>query len=188
MPNPLLLNGILESAKTGRLYSLAGSYDALASVTVPSGGLASITFAGIPTGYTHLQIRALYTNNAVTTHPQIQVGNNSIDTGSNYSWHLLYGNGSAAGSAAASTQTSGYISYVANVSYPIASIIDILDYSSTAKNKTIRYLSGNDGNGSGEMDFGSVGWFSTSAINTISILGNAGTFGQYSSFALYGVK
>ena len=52
--------GIIATSISGHLFtfSLVGNYDALATVTVPSGGLSSITFAGIPTtGYSHLQIR-----------------------------------------------------------------------------------------------------------------------------------
>ena len=164
-----------------------GNFYSLQTVTLTT-ATSAITFSSIPQNYTHLQIRASYSNNSVTTHPQIRVGNGTVDTGSNYSWHLLYGNGSSAGSANAVSQTSAYISYVANVSYPIVSIIDIFDYTNTNKNKTIRTLSGNEGNGSGEIDVLGSGWFSTSAISAISILGNTGTFGQYSSFALYGVK
>ena len=34
------------------------AYDSLGSVLVPSGGLATITFASIPATYTHLQIKS----------------------------------------------------------------------------------------------------------------------------------
>ena len=34
-----------------------GAYDALSTVTVPAGGVATITFAGIPNTYKHRQLR-----------------------------------------------------------------------------------------------------------------------------------
>jgi len=67
--SPIL--GIYASQITGHLnpFTPTGSYDALASYTVPSGGASTITFAGIPTGgqYTHLQLRVsgLYSSVAV---------------------------------------------------------------------------------------------------------------------------
>jgi hypothetical protein len=68
-------------------------------------------------------------------------------------------------------------------------ICDILDYSSTSKNKTLRALSGWDNNGSGLIVINSAFNGSTAAINSISMNSDSGTdFMQYSSFALYGIK
>jgi hypothetical protein len=67
--------------------------------------------------------------------------------------------------------------------------MDILDYANTSKNKTIRMLSGNDRNGSGDIILISGLWASTSAINQIDLrLESAANFAQYSQFALYGIK
>jgi len=65
-------------------------------------------------------------------------------------------------------------------------VIDILDYSNTSKYKTTRELSGQDRNGSGEIALWSGNWRSTLAITSIEF--SNGTFDQYSSFALYGIK
>ena len=65
-------------------------------------------------------------------------------------------------------------------------IVDILDYANTNKYKTMRALDGFDANGSGYAVLWSGNWRSTSAVSTITITG--GTFAQYSSFALYGIK
>jgi hypothetical protein len=70
-------------------------------------------------------------------------------------------------------------------------VIDILDYTSTNKNKTIRTLSGIDNNGDGTVQFGSGLWFATPAAVT-SILFNvqsgSANFVTYTQFALYGVR
>jgi hypothetical protein len=62
-----LLTGVFASQISGHLtppYTLTGNYDALGTVTVPSGGLSSVTFAGIPqTGYSHLQVRIMAVTN-----------------------------------------------------------------------------------------------------------------------------
>jgi len=56
-----LLTGVLASQISGHLntFTLTGAMDALATVTVPSGGVSSITFSALPqTGYSHLQLRS----------------------------------------------------------------------------------------------------------------------------------
>ena len=169
-----------------------GAYDALATVTVSSGGTASIVFSGIPTGYKHLQLRLIARGNNANTYDSFAVFANS-DTGSNYTFHYLNGDGSSAAAGAiapygawrgpeltGATATSGMFG---------VSVVDILDYSNTSKYKTLRVLGGNDRNGTGNISLNSGVWMNTSAISTITINPIFGTaFAQYSSFALFGVK
>ena len=64
----MILPGILSSQISGHLFTLTGSYDALATVTVPSGGVSSITFSAIPqTGYSHLQLRTMVRSSDATS-------------------------------------------------------------------------------------------------------------------------
>ena len=190
-----LLTGVLASQISGHLntYTLTGSYDALATVTVPSGGASSITFSAIPqTGYKHLQIRALaQVNSGSTSTGGIRFQFNS-DAGSNYSLHRLYGTGSGSGSSDGySSQTTAYAGIVSgsgSTNIFGASVIDVLDYANTNKNKTIRTLGGADTNGAGIIMFPSSAWYNTSAINTITVTSDSGNFTQYSQFSLYGVK
>lgn len=186
--SPIL--GIWASQISGRLWAPAGAYDALASVTVPSGGAATINFAGIPTGYKHLQIRAIARTTQAVSEPSLYYRFNS-DTGTNYSNHRLAGSGS---SAYAQSYTSA--NAIANYGPAGASmganifgtnIVDILDYANTSKNKTVRILSGVDSNGGGTVAMYSAAWYSTNAITSISIFSD-NDFTQYSQFALYGVK
>jgi len=176
--------GIMASQISGHLYDGPfGAYDSLAAVTLSSTA-TSITFAGIPTGYKHLQLRTTILNNATGG---INIQYNS-DTGSNYTYHQLYGIGSSSAlSNAGTSQTSGYIAYNnAAGSYPTVAVVDILDYQNTNKYKTHRSLAGTDVNGSGgALTFFSGLWLNTAAISSITLLG---TFQTYSSIALYGVK
>ena len=64
-----------------------GAYDALATVTVGSGGVSSITFAGIPTGYKHLQIRQIA--KSTNTGGYILLRPNNDSTYTNFYWHYL---------------------------------------------------------------------------------------------------
>ena len=65
--------------------------------------------------------------------------------------------------------------------------MDILDYSNTNKNKTLRQLAGTDNNGNGVVGLSSGLWQSTAAVASIDITA-IGSFSQYTSFALYGIK
>jgi hypothetical protein len=67
--------------------------------------------------------------------------------------------------------------------------MDILDYTSANKNKTVRMLSGVDNNGTGSILFTSILWMnSTDAISSIRFTVNTGNFAEFSKFALYGIK
>ena len=193
-----LLTGVFASQISGHLtppYTLTGNYDALGTVTVPSGGLSSITFAGIPqTGYSHLQIRCIVRQTQAVANTYGKLRYNGDSSSSKYTLHDLYGSGSSAG---AYGEGSGSI----NGSYLIAgasgttganvfgaSVVDILDYTNTNKNKVGRGFTGFDNNGSGYVFLKSSTWLDTSAINSIQILQDSGDFTEYSQFALYGVK
>jgi hypothetical protein len=197
--SPIL--GIWASQISGRLWEPAGAYDALATVTVPSGGAASITFAGIPTGYKHLQIRYMAQTNRGTfglDNMRIRVGNGSIDAGSNYSFHELFGDGASANANAGANQTgintTSSLGTSASANIFGVGVLDILDYANIVTNKTLRLLLGHDVNGTisslgGRVGLDSGNWRSTSAITTIEFAPIFGTaFNQYTQFALYGVK
>jgi len=186
--------GIMASQISGHLYAPTGSMFHIASTTVGT-AVATVDFGSIPTDYTHLHIRVMTqdTRNTPVNRLAIRVGNGSIDTGSNYSYHYLSGDGataSASGSGTYSNIPAGYSNSATTLSstYGVG-IWDILDYANTNKKKTIRILSGCDLNGSGELGFASGGWFNTAAIDTIRFYSNnAGNLSQDSTFSLYGVK
>jgi hypothetical protein len=114
---------------------------------------------------------------------------NSDTTNSNYYSHWLTGNG-------ASTSASSYAGRLAPVIMAgtaangfSAVIWDLLDYSNSSKNKTVRVLTGHDQNGSGEVGLTSMFRNNTAAITQIDIAPVSGSvISQYSHFALYGIK
>ena len=170
----------------------AGNFENIASVTLSSGSSSGITFSSIPNTYKHLQIRGILRSDR----GYAQAGNVmrfNGDTGNNYSWHGLTGNGSSV----SSFDTSGLPSFMYLGEMPAVSglsntfgavVIDILDYANTNKYKTSRALTGNDRNGAGEGGMVSGNWRNTNAITSITILELASNLVQYSSLALYGVK
>ena len=174
-------------AGLGSLILPGGAMESIATVTVGSGGSSSISFSSIPGDYQHLQIRML--GLLSSSQQGVWVRFNS-DTATNYSAHLLYGNGTSA--LAASRLSDGgmdaILPYGANQVF--AGIVDILDYTSTSKYKTIRTFSGADNNGSGIVGVTSGSWRNTAAVTAIHLSDQlaGGTFGQYTTAALYGVR
>jgi hypothetical protein len=173
---------------------LPPSYESIATVTVGSGGSATIEFTSIPATYTHLQLRGLGRNTAGSAGgSNIELQFNT-DTATNYSSHYLRGSGSAALVGAYTTSSRIYfietIARNGNTAGVFGTfVIDILDYANTNKYKTVRGLGGYDDNGSGYILFGSGNWRSTSAISSVKVILEGGdTFAEYSQWALYGIK
>lgn len=170
----------------------AASFDSIATVTVGSGGASSITFSSIPNTYAHLQLRGIARSDRGQPQDFWEIRFNS-DTGTNYSNHLLVGDGSSASASAEANATYAAVFYSSaagtTASVFSGSVFDILDYANTNKFKTLRGLSGMDYNGTGRMQFWSGNWRNTNAITSIRLTSNnAANFAQYSSFALYGIK
>jgi len=166
-----------------------GDYESIQTVTVGAGGSSSIAFTSIPSTYKHLQIRV----SALTAASgKVMVARFNSDTTASYTWHFLNGQGTtaSAGNATGNTYARFFGQNIGtNTTNPSVSIIDILDYTNTNKNKTVRALSGSDNNGSGEVALESSLWIKTNAISAVTILlTDSSNFSQYSSFALYGVK
>jgi hypothetical protein len=171
--------GIMASAISGNL----SSYESIATAS-PSAS-STFDFTSIPSTFKHLQIR--YATKGTSNGTGIRIRFNS-DTGSNYYIHYLYGDGATAGALAQGITTSGVIGEVTTTTNVQSSgVIDILDYLSTNKNKTVRTLFGYDNNGSGAIYLNSVLWSATpAAITSITIFPSSGTV--TGSFALYGIK
>jgi hypothetical protein len=157
----------------------------IATITLATSA-ANIEFTSIPATYTHLQLR-------VSILSSVQFGGVAMqfnsDTGTNYSFHNLYGDGAGAFSDAGATQAQMYIYFVGGTTNPSGGVYDILDYANTNKYKTMRGIEGVDANGSGYVNLTSGNWRSTSAITSIKLTNpSARTFNTNSKFSLYGVK
>lgn len=177
----MIIPGVIASSQ----FVVTSSFESIATAT-GTGSSGTITFSSIPSTYQHLQLRV---NSKNTSGNNLVMQLNS-DTGTNYTRHYLRGDGT---SVTASGQTSqSQIEFMGSGSgtpYPAVLIIDIHDYASTSKYKTIRNLSGQDENGSGTITLSSGLWLSTSAVNSITFkISSSGSFTTDSTFALYGIK
>ncbi len=182
--SPIL--GIFASSIQNSIAN-ATSYESIATTTVGAGGSATITFSSIPSTYQHLQLRIAGSSSAVNN---FRMRFNS-DTGSNYAVHQILGTGAAISASGSTSQTSINLVYdnKANVSFPAVAIVDTLDYANSNKYKTVRSLAGSEQNtNDGLVMFRAGLWMNTAAITSISIFLDSGSYNQYSSFALYGIK
>jgi hypothetical protein len=191
-----LLNTILGAFSSGVAASTS-SYESIATVTA-TGGEVSLSFTSIPSTYASLQIRGIakdsYTSGTGEATDTTLTFNS--DTGSNYRYHQLRGNGTAAAALAPGSATSNMAAVITEI-YGTAtnmfgvSIVDILDYASTTKYKTVRGFSGGDlnsGTDKSNLRLGSGLWMSTSAVTSIQIQAAVSGFAAGSTFALYGIK
>ena len=160
-------------------------YESIATATA-TGGETSLTFSSIPSTYTHLQIRAVIICASGNT-PIVRFNS---DSGTNYSRHQIYEDGSStvgsAGLANTASPVFGFGQVGTVATYPNVVIFDLLDYANTSKYKTFKLLSGSESSTAGSTEIWSGNWRSTSAVSTIAISNL--TFLAGSKIALYGIK
>lgn len=166
---------------------VTSSYESIATIT--SSG-SSITFSSIPSTYSSLQLK--FNLRAANDGRDVYISLNS-DTGTNYTRHNLRGTGTAASASGSANVAPAFNLGAFNLggaytTYPFVGIIDLHDYASTSKTKTVRTFSGLDMNtNGGEVGMYSVLWNSTSAITSVTITISSSSFDS-STFSLYGIK
>jgi hypothetical protein len=186
--------GALVAGQVGSGGAVLSSYESIAT-SAGTGSSTTVTFSSIPSGFKHLQIRALLKNTQNTNfESNLDVRFNS-DTGTNYANHYLRGNGATPSvSGAANNDKISPVAFFPYLGKGTSAtmgvvIIDILDYASTTKNKTLRAFGSYDNNGEGYVMVASGLWMNTAAITSISLIeGSSYNWATSATFALYGIK
>ena len=171
------------------------SYESIATIN-PTSGATTVTFSSIPQTYKSLQFRFILKTNNGASFDTGYGGNmqfNGISSGSLYYAHNMQGTGAAGIAGNSVTVDSLALPNIMAGSF-IASlyaggIIDILDYTSTAKNKTMRGFWGVSPASTStnwRVTLASGSLTSTSAISSITF--NLDNLASGSSIALYGIK
>ena len=183
--------GILAAA--GGAVAAADSYDLLATEILTS-SQSSIEFTSLNStygaDYEHLQIR--YTVRHATSGGGVDfIMRLNSDSSTNYSWHLLYGNGSSVASISSASASSMFVGQVPRSGETAngfqVGVIDVLDAFETTKYSTIRTLTGRAQSGN-IIGLASGSWRNTDAITSVTLLGDSGDLAQYSRFSLYGIR
>ena len=166
----------------------AGPFQSIASAS-GTGSSNEITFSSIPSAYQHLQIRGIM---QWASGDELRIRMNG-GTNLNYASHHLMGDGSAVIVSGLANQSqilvsaSGYSWQTAT--YPAPIIVDIHDYASTTKKKTVRVFMGVDQNTTPRRILLSSGlWNSTSAITSLTFRTDANNFATTTSLGLYGIQ
>lgn len=161
------------------------TYDNIATTTLGSAA-STITFSSIPATYTDL--RLILTASFSSTGAALRLRFNS-DTGTNYSFTSLYGNGTSANSSIG-TSTS-YIPLDSDFGIPNTQwslwTADVFSYTGST-NKTVLTTGQTDNNGSGIV-YREVGlWRNTSAITSAEVSLSGVNFTIGTTATLYGIK
>lgn len=171
---------------------VTSSFESIATAT-GTGSSQTITFSSIPSAYKHLQIRGIGRLSAATDSAYARIRLNG-DSGTNYSEHILYGNGTSVFSSGVVSNVGCYSTRYSGSTAPAnvlgAVVIDIHDYTSTTKNKTIMSFGGVNGNLTTTdywVTLSSGCWMNTSAVNSVTIYGGSNWTTQ-TTFSLYGIK
>lgn len=162
---------------------MPSTYEPIATQTLGSTA-STVTFSSIPSTYTDLILVCNPTTNVTTGQMTIRING---DTGTNYSRLILWGNGSAAGSASYANESYAYTGYYTTLyNIPTTNIFHINNYSNSSTNKTIL---GRSNNTSEAVIESANLWRGTAAINSIQLgISVAGTYSVGSTFTLYGIK
>lgn len=177
--------GFLASASGG----VDSDYELIESVVLGS-AQSNVTFSSLgsySSTYKHLQVRTtarMTTGSSFGLRTQL-----NADTGTNYTHHLLYGNGTSMVSAVSAGNNYALTGLSAASTSPTSvfssAVIDLLDPYSTTKNKTFRTLTGVVSTG---IHFHSGIWMSTSSVTSWKLFPESGDWAIGSRFSLYGIK
>lgn len=168
------------------------SFDLL-QTTLISTNTASVTFSNLGnySDYKHLQIRGT----GRTDDGSVLYVRMNGDTSTVYSYHGLQGNGTSVSSSATSSAN------IMIALFPLANagnttnifsgfVIDILDFSNTNKNTTMRSFGGNSqaAGFNTALALRSGLWNNTAAVTSLTFTNSGGNFVSGTRLSLYGVK
>ena len=165
---------------------MANTYTALSTVTVGSGGAASILFSSIPNTYTDLCIvmSARSTAGSISTGMQITLSGSTADR----SYQQLYGTGTTVTASTGSDNYCGEVNGNTSTANTFSNnTIYLPSYSSSnRKPYSVDYFSENNGT---NAFIGAVAgfWNDSSIITSIEFYLSAGNFAEHSTATLYAI-
>jgi len=197
------MSPIIQSLANGSAYGYgmfvpagaAGAFESIASAS-GTGSSGTITFSSIPQTYSSLHLRAITRQSTGTTgygnfYIRLSTGGFTAE----YANHYLQGNGSAASAVGSSGNTIiGNIKCADNGAAAGTMgvlLIDLHDYTSTTRNKTLRMVNAfedNNVSGGAAIQLASALRVNTAAVDTLTFVLHSGSWTTNTTFALYGIK
>ena len=165
---------------------MANTFTKIATVTVGSGGASSIDFSSIPSTYTDISLLISGRGSSGGTRDLLVAFNGSSTS---FTCRYIYGNGSTVTSSTATTWQAEINSVTTTTNTFGNAALYIPNYAGST-NKSISSDSVTETNAAtGVITWLSAGlWSNTAAINQITLTLDTGTFVQYSTATLYGIK
>jgi len=162
-------------------------------VDVGAGGAASITFSSIPQTYDGLYLLVSARISRAGSTSTILALRFNGDTGTNYAWRLLNGDGASAASYSSSSTSLASAGYASGPSATASTFsnhgILIPNYTSSSA-KSISTDSVTENNATTvTLNLSASSWSGTAAISSLTLaeLSGPSDFVQYSSASLYGI-
>jgi hypothetical protein len=174
---------------------MAIAYTLIASNTVGSGGVSSVTFSSIASTYTDLVVKcSTRSNRAGQTVDLAAITFNGSSTG--YSVRNIYGDYTAAYSSSTSSATNilpqGFSSAASATASTFSNNEIYIPNYTSSNYKSVSIDIAQETNSStanaGYTTLSAGLWSNTAAITSISIASYFDSFSQYSTFYLYGIK
>ena len=156
---------------------MPSTYEPIATTTLGSAA-STITFSSIVGTYTDLRL----VFNLITPGYDSTLTVNG-DSGTNYSYTLIRGNGTSAVSGRGTSTAGVILDY--NASSPALFTVDFFSYAGST-NKTFLTTSSEDANGSGTVDRKVGLWRNTAAITSVTLSSTNMSIGTTAT--LYGIK
>ena len=168
---------------------MATTFTKIASVTVGSGGAASMDFSSIPSTYTDLCLMISARSVASALNSDVFANINGQTTA--HTWRIIQGNGSSA-SSASSTSDNGRVGIMAAGTATNNTFSNISAYypnytGSTQKSYSADSVMENNATTSYSELVAGLNT-NTAAITSITVASGNGNFAQYSTAVLYGIK
>ena len=157
------------------------TYEPIATTALSS--FTTATYSSL-SGYTDIRIVAVGIGSTSSSYFCLRFNG---DTGANYSRVRLYGDGTSAGSALTTGDTSIFLNNQSTLqTQPGLVIADVFSYGGSTK-KTVLSQVAQDKNGSGSTERIVALWNNTAAITSITIFTPGGTISS-GQITLYGIK
>jgi hypothetical protein len=172
---------------------MANTFVKIASVSVGSGGAANIDFTSIPSTYTDLCIKVSARTNGSTANNWQSGALTFNGSTSGYSGILLAGRGDLSAVSITSTTSNIEFAFYSSDAGTTASTfasndIYVPNYAGS-NNKSVSSDIAEEDNAARALAGICAGlWSNSAAINRVTLTSNNGSFVQYSTATLYGIK
>lgn len=185
--------GMTSDTRYPNMLTNYGDFGAMQRIAYANSvGTSTAFFANIPQNYQDLRLvifsRSTFSASLVSLYHWL-----NGDTGANYSYTFMSGDGASATSGRGTNSGIFYSGYIPGATSTsgifAATTIDILNYSNTSTYKTVIAKTAGDQNGSGRVNLWANLWRNTNAITSFGI-GTDGnvSFASGTTVALYGIR